>query len=53
MRTIKIDMTESDCEEILRRVVFDEGEIEWQFPTDDGEDIKIKFVPYKGVEDDE
>jgi len=50
MRSIEIDLTSDDIESVLSNVVYKNDIVEWVFPTNDGEDILIKFVPYEEKE---
>jgi hypothetical protein len=50
MRSIEIDLTYDDIESVLSDVVHKNEIVEWVFPTNDGEDILIKFVQHKDEE---
>lgn len=39
MRVILIDMTENDCETLLKRVVYGNDTVEWSFPDQYGEEV--------------
>ena len=51
MRTIEIDITEGDIE-LFKDVVYDGEIIEWSFEEiNTGEEIKVRFIPYRGDDD--
>jgi len=47
MRSIEIDLTYDDVDTMLQGVAYDGDTLEWIFPTNDGEEILIKFVQFK------
>jgi hypothetical protein len=46
VRTIEIDLTENDLDDILSRVVYRDETVEWSFQDQYGEEIKVRFIKY-------
>lgn len=44
MKKVVVDITECDIDE-FKNVVYRNRSFSWVFPTTDGEDIEIEFIP--------